>query len=129
MIILDTHAWIWWVSESSKLSATALQTIVQATEPIGIHPISCWEVAMLVSKNRLQFNRDVGDWVELALKRPNLRLLPVSAQEAVLAARLPGDFHGDPADRFLAAACLTHEATLISTDQFIHAWGRIPVIW
>ena len=35
MIILDTHAWIWWISESSKLSATALQTILQATEPIG----------------------------------------------------------------------------------------------
>lgn len=65
MIVLDTHAWIGWVSESSKLSATARQAIAQAAESIGIHPISCWEAAMLVAKNRLQFNRDVGEWVEL----------------------------------------------------------------
>lgn len=129
MIILDTHAWIWWVSESSKMSTKALQAINQTTQPIGIHPISCWEVTMLVAKKRIGFDRDVGEWVNMALRRPNVKLLNCTAEEMVLAARLPGNFHGDPADRFLAAACLTHDATLISKDQKLHIWNKIIVIW
>ncbi len=84
---------------------------------------------MLVNKGRIGFNRDVGEWITLALKRPNVKLLSCSAEEMVCAARLPGNFHGDPADRFLVAACLTHNATLISKDQKLHTWNQITVIW
>jgi PIN domain nuclease of toxin-antitoxin system len=47
MILLDTHAWIWWVTESMHLSKQAAQAIAQA-DRLGVHIISCWEVAMLV---------------------------------------------------------------------------------
>ena len=52
MILLDTHAWIWWVTESARLSAKATQAIVQANS-LGVHIISCWEVAMLVEKGQV----------------------------------------------------------------------------
>jgi PIN domain nuclease of toxin-antitoxin system len=56
LIILDTHAWIWWNAEPDKLSGPARQAIDEADE-VGICPISCWELAMLVSKNRLKLDR------------------------------------------------------------------------
>lgn len=56
MILLDTHAWIWWVTESIQLSKQAAQAIAQA-DCLGVHVISCWEVAMLVEKGRIGFNR------------------------------------------------------------------------
>lgn len=49
MILLDTHAWIWWVTESPNLSSRARRTITRSDE-LGVSAISCWEVAMLVAK-------------------------------------------------------------------------------
>ncbi|HEC85029.1 MAG: type II toxin-antitoxin system VapC family toxin [Candidatus Parabeggiatoa sp. nov. 2] len=127
MILLDTHAWIWWVTESMHLSKQAAQAIAQA-DRLGVHIISCWEVAMLVEKGRIGFNRDVAEWVDLALQRPKVTLVPFEPKTAVLAASLK-DFHGDPADRFLVATCLTHNIPLVTKDQKIHDWQQISVIW
>jgi PIN domain nuclease of toxin-antitoxin system len=128
MIVLDTHSWIWWVNESATLTSAAEQAIA-AAEQLGVHVISCWELGMLVEKGRLGLRMDVGQWVELALQRPRITLLPFSPRAAVLASRLPGAFHGDPADRFIAASCLIHGAPLVSKDKRIRDWGGIEVIW
>ena len=128
IVILDTHTWIWWVNESNSLSKKA-QKHIDVTEFLGVSVISCWEVAMLVEKQRIGLNMDVVDWIELALERPKVKLLPIDPKIAVLATRLPGKFHSDPADRFIVATCLKHSASLISKDQTIHDWGQIEVIW
>lgn len=128
MIVLDTHAWIWWVTESRKLSTKARRAIGRA-DVLGVHLISCWEVAMLVAKGRLSLSLDVGEWVAQALRRPKIDLLPFLPDQAVLATRLPGDFHDDPADRFIVAACLGGGYPLVTKDRKIHAWGHVKTIW
>lgn len=128
MIVLDTHAWIWWVDESPRLSETARRAIAD-TEELGVSAISCWEVGMLVEKGRMGFALDVQDWVDLALQRPGVRLLPLEPRIAVAATRLPGEFHADPADRMIAATCLHFGAPLVSADRLIRDWGQIRVIW
>ena len=62
MIILDTHAWIWWLTESPKLSNKAIKAIENNTI-IGIATISCWELSMLVAKNRIELSMDVQIWM------------------------------------------------------------------
>jgi PIN domain nuclease of toxin-antitoxin system len=128
MIVLDTHAWIWYSNESPELPKTAFHAIHQA-DTLGVSAISCWEVAMLVAKQRLGLAMDVEDWINLAFERAPMRLLPMSPKIAVLSTRLPGDFHGDPADRIIAATCLAHHAPMITKDQQIHEWGQIQTIW
>ncbi len=128
MILLDTHAWIWWVTESSSLSAGAKRAIARSDE-LGISVISCWEVAMLVAKQRIGFNIDVQAWIDLALQRPQVRLIPLDPTIAVLSIRLPGEFHPDPVDRMIVATCLTYGVPLVSKDQSIASWGHISVIW
>lgn len=128
MILLDTHAWIWWTTESPKLSQNARQSIEDAKD-LGVSIISCWEVAMLVSKGRIGFHVDVKTWIDFALQRPKIRLLPINAEIAVLSTRLPGTFHADPVDRFLAATCLTHGIPLVSKDEKITNWQQITIIW
>lgn len=128
MILLDTHAWIWWAVESANLSARAKQTMSQSDE-LGVSVISCWEVAMLVGRGRISFAIDVQEWVDLALQRPKIRLIPIDPRVAVLSTRLPGEFHSDPVDRLIVATCLTYGVPLISKDRPIAEWGRISVIW
>jgi PIN domain nuclease of toxin-antitoxin system len=125
---LDTHTWIWWVNESAKLGPFA-ERAISAADRLGVHIISCWEVAMLVQKGRLGLRIDVDQWVELALQRPKVALVPFSPRAAVLASRLPGITHGDPTDRFIVASCLIRGVPLISKDRKIRDWGEIEVIW
>ena len=128
MIILDTHAWLWWNNESSNLSNSA-RTAIDLTDEIGIPAMSCWEVAMLAGKSRIELSMDVEVWINLALEHPKVKLLPLTPQIAVLSTRLPGEFHGDPADRLIVATALTHQVPLISKDRLIQKWGYLQVIW
>lgn len=73
---------------------------IQDADSLGIPAISCWEIAMLVEKGRLKLSMDVQIWIDLALRSPKILLLPLTPEIAVLSTRLPGSFHGDPADRF-----------------------------
>ena len=115
------------MTESPRLSLSAATAIIQA-ERVGVHIISCWEIAMLVEKGRLKFTQDVADWIHLALQHPKVILLPFEPATAIQAARLQ-DFHGDPADRFIVASCLAHRYTLVSADRLIQQWGQVEVIW
>lgn len=129
MIVLDTHAWFFWVNDSlDRFSEDALDAI-KSHDTLGVSIISCWEIAMLVAKDRLRLRIDVQQWVDQALKYPGIRLLNIDPEIAVLSTRLPGRFHGDPADRLIAATCMKHHALLVSKDKKIHQWKHIRVIW
>lgn len=128
MIVLDTHAWIWWASNSKKLSVRAKQSIDEADE-LGVSAISCWETAMLVQKRRLELDREVLLWLRQALALPRVTLIPLTAEIAVIAANLPKSFHGDPADRILVGSTLAHKAKLVTKDRRIRSFGEIRTMW
>ena len=129
MTALDTHTWIFWVNDSlDELSPKALESI-QSHDVLGVSIISCWEIAMLVAKNRLRLNIDVLSWIDQALKYPGVKLLNLNPEITVLSTRLPGNFHGDPADRLIVATCMYNNIPLISKDKKIHSWGNINIIW
>ncbi len=129
MIVLDTHVWLFWVNDDRELISKKALTAINRAESLGVSVISCWEIAMLVAKQRLAFNMDVQDWVNQASKYPGIRLIGLDAEVAVLSTRLPGNFHGDPADRMIVATCMKHNVPLISKDKMIRSWGQIKVIW
>ena len=129
MILLDTHVWLFWVNDDRELISKKALTAINRAESLGVSVISCWEIAMLVAKQRLAFNMDVQDWVNQASKYPGIRLIGLDAEVAVLSTRLPGNFHGDPADRMIVATCMKHNVPLISKDKTIRSWGQIKVIW
>jgi PIN domain nuclease of toxin-antitoxin system len=128
MIVLDTHVWLWWVSDPSRLSRAAQRRIRTATQ-IGISAISCLEVATAVTKGRITLDRGVLDWLEQALALPKVELLPLTLLIAVKAAQLGNDFPGDPADRVIAATSIVESAPLVTKDSKVHASGTLTVIW
>ena len=128
MIMLDTHAWIWWASESPRIPKSALDEI-EKSDVLGVSIISCWEVAMLVAKQRIGFKMDVQDWIDQALERPKVLLVQLDPQIVVLSTHLPGEFHGDPADRLIVATCLKFAFPLVTKDRGITDWRQIQIIW
>jgi PIN domain nuclease of toxin-antitoxin system len=128
LIVLDTHAWIWHAAEDSRLSKPARAAITKA-DFLGVHPVSCWEVAMLVAHGRLRFRMHVLEWINAALEQPRVELLAFHASAAVRAAGLGGGFPDDPADRFIVATALEMGAPVVTSDRRIHDWGGIPIVW
>ena len=124
LLILDTHVWIWLNNKNSEqLSPACLETIY-AAERLGLSIISVWEVGMLESKGRLRFNTSCQAWVQAALNAPRLSLLPLSPEIALESSYLPGEIHGDPADRLLAATCRTLGASLVTRDKQLQEYGQ-----
>jgi PIN domain nuclease of toxin-antitoxin system len=128
MILLDTHAWVWWATSSKNISKRADKAISSA-ETIYISAISCWEVSMLVAKDRLVMDRDVEVWMDQALKLQRVRLAPLTPAIAVRSSRLDRMFTGDPADRIIVATALEYGYSIVSKDDRIRKYPKVRVIW
>lgn len=128
MIVLDTHAWVWWAVSSPTLSKKAA-TAIRSARTVYVSAVSCWEVAMLVAKGRLVFDRDVEVWMELALRLPGIQLAHLSPRIAVRSARLEEGFLGDPADSIIVATALEYGCSIVSKDERIHSYPHVRAIW
>jgi PIN domain nuclease of toxin-antitoxin system len=129
LIVLDTHAWVWWAGETGDLSPAAAGAIAEAEE-IGVCTISCWEVAMLVGRRRLELSSEVETWVAAALALPRVLAIELDPRSAVRAGALDRDaFPGDPADRIIYATALEAGARLVSRDTEITEFDPARVLW
>lgn len=127
LIVLDTHTLVWWCATPGKLSAGARRAIARAPA-LGIAAITCWEIARLVARRRLKLDRPPRTWLEDALARPRVELLPLTPAVAVIAAALPQEL-ADPADRLIVATAIDRGVPLVSIDGSIEEAGVIEVIW
>lgn len=127
MIVLDTHAWIWLASEPERLGREA-RRLLRRERVRGVAAISCWEVATLAARGRIELDRDLVAWMEDALSETGAELLPLTPAVAAASAQL-GDFHGDPADRLIVATALTHGAVLVTKDERIREHGAVRTAW
>jgi PIN domain nuclease of toxin-antitoxin system len=125
VIVLDTHIWVWWVNGDRQLPTQYLSFIqAEAANGLGVCAISCWEVAKLLERGRLQLTLPVEQWLTQALQPP-VQLLPLTPEIAVESTRLPGHFHRDPADQMIVATARIYDAPLVTLDGTIHAYAHV----
>lgn len=131
MIVLDTHALVWWLCSPSELSTRARRAINEAARDnaILVSAISVLEIATLVRKGRLQFSVPVDAWLADVRVLPELRIMPVTADVAQLAGGFGEEMPGDPADRIIAATALTLSATLATADTRLRAHKGLNTVW
>lgn len=129
MIVLDTHAWLWWLAAPERLSRAAGKAIERAPH-IGVSTLSAWEVAMLAARGRISLDRDVSLWVRQALADERVESLAPSADVAVAAGLLDAQgFPGDPVDRLIYATARSTGATLVTRDAAIRAFDSAATLW
>ena len=117
-VLLDTAAWINGVKEPETLPAKILALLRNENNNFFLSDISLLEASTLQRKGRVDFGMKFSDWLKLALAE-NLQVLPVTARIVAVENSLPRIFHGDPADRILAATASAHELTLLTPDPEI----------
>lgn len=126
-LVLDTHVWIWLFEGHKKIDTSAVRTTLDDAASDGrlyIPAIALWELAMLEERGRITLAMDIHTWIDRALSFPGHNLVPLSPRIAVDSSRLPGDFHGDPADRIIAATARALNARLITADRDIIRYAR-----
>lgn len=132
MIVLDTHALVWWASDPRRIPRKArnlIEAAVTSSEPMAVSSISIWEIAMLVDRGRLQLTIDAGTWISSLEALPQLTFVPVDNRIAIRAVHLEGFPHHDPADRIIVATALGLNATLVTADRRLRAYRSVPTAW
>lgn len=130
-ILLDTHAWVWWVTKDRRLSKKAFQAIDHAArhEGVSLSVISVWEVAKKIEKKQLGLDRPLRQWMEQALGEPGLLLVELTPAILIESCELPQPFHGDPADQIIVASARHHRAVLVTKDQNLRRYKEVQTIW
>ncbi len=124
MLVLDTHIWHWWVNQiPGKLSSDALD-LISETEVVAVSAISCFEMAWLVRHGRIEMDMSFEDWLSEVEVNSNIQILPVTAQIATKAVRLP-EHHKDSQDRIIIATALQYNAKLLSFDSIFSSYQEL----
>ena len=132
MIILDTHALVWWVNGSESLSANARQAIddtLTSDSEVLISSISAWEIAMLINKGRLILSMDVASWLDEVSQIDGVRFVPVDNEIGIKSTLLPSEFHKDPADRLIVATARKHAIPVVTADEKLIQYAHVKTIW
>ena len=122
-ILLDTHTFLWWLTESSRLSETVRRTIFDPSVEKLISAATAWEITTKHRLGKLPDADPIASDIPGAIAAQGFQELPLSVADAARAGALPGP-HRDPFDRMLIAQALSRDLVLISNDA---AFDRYPV--
>lgn len=131
MIVVDTHALVWWASGDTLLSRRAKTAIERELDGgrIIVSTITAWEIAMLVERERLVLSMDVERWLATVTQIDAVQWMPVDVDVALKSVALPGEFHKDPADRMIVATARRLAAPVVTKDEKIRAYRHVRTIW
>jgi PIN domain nuclease of toxin-antitoxin system len=129
--VLDTHAWIWWVTADRRLSRAARAAIDKAAakNDLWLPQIAIWEMAKKVEKGQLALDRPLDEWLDAALDAEGLQVAEMTRPILVDSCRLPLPFHGDPADQIIVATSRALKAALITRDARLQEYAHVRTAW
>lgn len=116
-LLLDTHAFLWWLSDDPRLGAAARGAIAARGALVHVSAATVWEIAIKSALGKLAIEGDVVE--EIAANQ--FVELPIAARHAVAAGALPRH-HDDPFDRLLVAQARTEDLIVVTRDPAFGAY-------
>ena len=126
-LLLDTHAFMWWDSNSSKLSAQAFALCQDRANLILLSVVSVWEMQIKLQAGKLRFSVPLADLIGNQRQANNVEVLPVTLTHVLALSAIPMH-HKDPFDRLLIAQANIEGAVLVSNDAMF-AQYPVQVLW
>jgi len=122
--LVDTHVFLWFESESPRLSGRARALIRRTDEGVYVSAASFWEIAIKRRGGKLAYEGSP----RAAARDAGFVVLAIDALDAETAGGLDWD-HLDPFDRMLAAQCLNRALTLVTADPALRTRKDIALVW
>jgi PIN domain nuclease of toxin-antitoxin system len=124
-VLIDTHVFLWWVTDDQRLSKRARSTIAAETSLLSV--ASCWEIAIKAALGKLAVPRPLDRFLQTQIELNGFALLPLTLEALGVLADLPFH-HRDPYDRLLAAEATHAGLPIVSSDPVFRRYG-VRRIW
>jgi PIN domain nuclease of toxin-antitoxin system len=125
-LLLDTHAFLWFIDGSPLLSGAARERIEDITNARYFSIASLWEIAIKLSIGKLSLSQPYGTFIPEQLAINDVQLLGITFEHTELIATLPLH-HRDPFDRLLVVQAMQEDMPLISVDPAFDAYGIVRI--
>jgi PIN domain nuclease of toxin-antitoxin system len=125
--LLDTHAFLWWITDDDRLSSAARATIEAPDSQVFVSAASVWEIVTKTRLGKLPIPRPIDAFVSTHLETNAFQPLAITIRHALELDTLP-DLHRDPFDRILVAQALAEKMPLVTSDQAVRAYP-VVTIW
>ena len=126
-LLLDTHVFLWWIADSSRLSARVRGLIAERDNPVFVSAASAWEIATKHRVGKLPEAAHLALDVAGMIADQGFEELSITVADAERSGRLPGP-HRDPFDRMLAAQAIERNLTLVSKDPMFNHYA-VQRLW
>ena len=125
-LLLDTHAFLWFMAGDPRLSRTARRAIEDNERELWLSAASVWEMAIKSSLRRLTLPARTSDYIADKVQR-GLQILTIDWPVAAAVERLPFH-HRDPFDRLIIAQAQAERVDVVTKDRVFRRYG-VKVVW
>jgi len=122
-LLLDTHAFLWWIGDDPRLSGRAAALIADGANQVHVSSASAWEIVVKKGLGRVEILEPIDRFLVAQLETNAFLPLPIHVRHALGLAALP-DVHRDPFDRILVAQAVAEDLSLVTGDRML---ARYPV--
>jgi PIN domain nuclease of toxin-antitoxin system len=127
ILLLDTHAFLWWITDSPELSAQAGDLIRSPDNDLYLSAASGWEMAIKSQLGKLHLPGRPDQFIPDQLAKNAIQSLPIQMSHVLHVARLPA-LHRDPFDRLIIAQALLEKMPILTRDPDIRKY-KVKTIW
>ena len=124
--LLDTHTFLWAITNDAKMSRRA-QQVFTGPNDLWLSAASVWEIILKGQRGRLPLPTPVGPYILKKLSENNIEILPIGLDHVLLLESLPLH-HSDPFDRIMIAQSMHEKLPLVSADSLFASY-EVEVIW
>ncbi|BBO80295.1 type II toxin-antitoxin system VapC family toxin [Desulfosarcina ovata] len=125
--LIDTHCWLWWHIEPSKLSRKVIELVEDGSTTIFFSVVSAWEIVIKYRLQKLRLPLNPYEYIPKRLEISYMDVLPVQLEHTLQVENLP-DHHKDPFDRLLIAQAISEKLNLISSDCQMSSYD-VEIVW
>lgn len=126
-ILLDTHTFLWFVTNDAQLSENALNAVAEPTNEILVSPASYWEIAIKVSLGKYPLTVPIETFFREGIEGSGMAILPIEIRHAAVLATLPMH-HKDPFDRMIVSQAIVEQVSIVSADTALDGYS-VQRLW
>lgn len=124
-LLFDTHSFLWWADEPTKLSATALVALEDENNRLFLSDASIWEMQIKVQLGKMRLKLPLLNLIESQKRNNDVEVLPIKTEYILELNTLPFH-HKDPFDRLLVAQSKIENLTIVTLDpEFLHYGAKL----